>query len=158
MCNKIVDVWNEKFEFKAGTNDLTLTPKDVYNFIAKGTVKPTYEECIVFVHTCKDLGLNPFLNDAYIVKYSSEQGATIVVGKNAFMKRAENHPKYRGFQAGLIVENSEGDIEYKEGSFVSKKLNVLGGWCKVYRDDRKEPFLSEVDITEYIGKTKKAKE
>ena len=156
MCNENqvanLDVWAQTFEFKAGSKELVLAPKDVFNFVAKGTVKPNYEECMVFIHTCKDLGLNPFLNDAYIMKFSEKQGATIVVGKNAFMKRAEIHPMYKGFQAGLIVEDQEGNVEYKEGSFISKNLTVLGGWCKVYRDDRLNPFLSEVDIEEYIGK------
>ena len=151
---KAVQAWEEKFEFKAGAKQIAITPRDIWGMIASGYVKPTYEETMVFLHTCKDLGLNPFLKDAYLMKYSDKEGATIVVGKNAFMKRAEAHAMYRGFQAGLIVEDSEGNIDYKEGSFVSKNLNVLGGWCKVYRDDRKEPFLSEVDIEEYTGRKK----
>lgn len=149
-----VDVWAEKFEYKAGSNSIAITPKDVYGMLASGSVKPSYEETMIFVHTCKDLGLNPFLKDAYIMKYSANQPATIVVGKNAFMKRAESHSMYRGFQAGLIVENTEGEVEYKEGSFISKNLTVLGAWCKVYREDRTNPFLIEIDIEEYVGKKK----
>ena len=146
--------WLEKFEYKAGSKQVTITPNDIHKMIATGYVKPSYEETMVFLHTCKDLGLNPFLKDAYLMKYSDREPATIVVGKNAFMKRAEANSMYRGFQAGLIVESAEGEIEYKEGSFVSKNLNVLGGWCKVYRDDRTNPFLVEVDIEEYIGRKK----
>lgn len=152
--SKEVNIWHEKFEYNSGSKSISITPKDIYNMVASGYVKPTYEETMVFIHTCKDLGLNPFLKDAYLMKYSDREPATIVVGKNAFMKRAEAHPMYKGFQAGLIVEDTEGQIDYKEGSFVSKNLNVLGGWCKVYRDDRTNPFLVEVDINEYIGKKK----
>lgn len=154
MKDKDLDVWSQEFNFKAGINNITLTPKDVYGMIASGNVKPNYSEVIVFIHTCKDLGLNPFLRDAYITKYSENLPATIVVGKNAFMKRAESHPEYKGFQAGLIIEDSEGNIDYKEGSFVSSKYKVIGGWCKVYRNDREKPFLIEVDINEYVGKKK----
>lgn len=154
MCeeNKQLDVWSEKFEFKAGSKEVSISAKDVYGMLASGSIKPTYEETMLFIHTCKDLGLNPFLKDAYLMKYSERQGATIVVGKNAFMKRAESHNMYRGFQAGLIVETESGAIEQIEGSFVSKSTKVLGGWCKVYREDRENPFLVQVDINEYIGR------
>jgi phage recombination protein Bet len=148
------DPWSVQYEFKAGTNDVSISLTDVYNMIASGYEKPTIGECTVFLEMCKDLGLNPFLKDAYLMKYSQKEPATIVVGKNAFMKRAESHPMYKGFQAGLIVENKEGMVDYKEGSFISKDLTVLGAWCKVYRDDRTHPFLIEVDVNEYVGKKK----
>jgi len=146
--------WLTPYEFKSGNTDISITAGDVYNMIASGYAKPNINECKVFLELCKAQGLNPFLKDAYIIKYQESDPATIVVGKNAFMKRAEYNTNYKGFQAGLIVENELGAIEYKEGSFVSKNLTVLGGWCKVYRSDREHPFLIEVDINEYVGKKK----
>jgi len=149
-----VDPWTTKYEFKAGTNQVDITLSDVYNMIASGYVKPSIGECTIFLEMCKSLGLNPFLKDAYLMKYSEKEPATIVVGKNAFMKRAEMHPMYKGFQAGLIVEDKQGKVERKEGSFISKDLTVLGAWCKVFREDRTNPFLIEIDVEEYIGKKK----
>lgn len=146
--------WETKYEFNAGSSQVSVTAKDVFNMIASGYVKPSIGECTIFLHMCKDMGLNPFLKDAYLMKYSASEPATIVVGKNAFMKRAESHQMYKGFQAGLIVEDKDGKVEYKEGAFISKDLTVLGAWCKVYRDDRTHPFLIEVDVEEYVGKKK----
>lgn len=42
----------------------------------------------MFINLCKYAGLNPWLKEAYCIKYGNEP-ATMVVGKEAFMKRAE---------------------------------------------------------------------
>ena len=116
--------------------------------------KATDEEAYVFLQLCKARGLNPFLKEAYLIKYDHVSPATMVVGKDAFMKRAELHPEYDGFEAGIIVET-----EGKEGFVIADNCRVgtvyydnellLGGWAKVYRKDHKHPVEITVNMREF---------
>jgi hypothetical protein len=64
------------------------------------------------------------------------------------MKRAENDPLYDGFKAGLIL-GRDGEVVETEGSFMLKTDTLLGGWCDVYRKDRKFPISAKVNLEEY---------
>ena len=108
-------------------------------------------EAMTFLSICKYQKLNPWLREAYLIKYGNFP-ASIVVGKDTFSKRAVRNPKYQGFHAGIIVKAGEA-TERREGSFITKTEELLGGWCKVLMKDR-EPILAEVSLTEYEGRTK----
>lgn len=116
--------------------------------------KATDEEAYVFLELCKARGLNPFLKEAYLIKYDHVQPATMVVGKDAFMKRAEVHPEYDGFEAGIIVETEgkEGFViadNCRVGTFLKKGETLLGGWAKIYRKDHKHPVEITVSMNEF---------
>lgn len=116
--------------------------------------KATDEEAYVFLQLCKARGLNPFLNEAYLIKYDHVSAATMVVGKDAFMKRADSHIEYDGFEAGIIVESgSKEDYlvvdDNRVGTFLRDDETLLGGWAKVYRKDRTHPVEITVSINEY---------
>ena len=116
--------------------------------------KATDEEAYVFLQLCKARGLNPFLKEAYLIKYDHVSPATMVVGKDAFMKRAELHPKYDGFEAGIIVEykDSSGFVivdENRVGTFLREEETLLGGWAKVYRKDHTRPVEITVSMKEF---------
>src|SRR5699024_768014 len=66
----------------------------------------------------------------------------------AFMRKAESNPNYEGMQAGVIVQRGEEIVEI-EGSFSLKTDILLGGWAKVYRTDRKFPYVVKVSLSEY---------
>ena len=104
----------------------------------------------MFINLCKFQGLNPWLREAYLIKYGTKP-ATLVTGKEAFMKRAERHPQYDGFKAGIIVVSGE-EINYREGMFALPNEEIVGGWAEVYRKDRSVPYRSEASISEYVGK------
>src|SRR5699024_12758212 len=97
---------------------------------------------VMFINLCRYQKLNPFLNEAYLVKFG-EQPAQIIVSKEAFMKRAENHPQYEGFEAGIIVER-DGELVEVEGAVKLSKDKLIGGWAKIYRSDRKMPITSRI--------------
>lgn len=120
--------------------------------IVKKYICPTATEgeIYTFLQLCKAQNLNPFLKEVYLVKYSTSP-ATIVVGKEAFTKRADKQLQYDGFKAGIIVI-SAGKIITREGSFYVHPEVVVGGWAEVYRKDRTIPFRNEVKLEEYIGK------
>jgi phage recombination protein Bet len=116
--------------------------------------KATDEEAYVFLQLCKARGLNPFLKEAYLIKYDHVSPATMVVGKDAFMKRAESHIEYDGFEAGIIVESGNSDDyvvvdDNRVGTFLRDGETLLGGWAKVYRKDHTRPVEITVSMKEF---------
>jgi len=106
-------------------------------------------EAAVFLELCKGQGLNPFLQEAYLIKYDKARPAAMVVGKAAYLKRAESHPQYNGFEAGIIVKPKEG-VEYElEGEVVPEDHALIGAWARVYRKDRSKPAVSRVSLKVY---------
>lgn len=108
------------------------------------------QEIYTFLQLCKAQNLNPFLREAYLVKYGNSP-ATIVTGKETFTKRADKLPQYDGFKAGIIVLSHD-KIVYREGSFYTSAEQVLGGWAEVYCKGKSVPFRNEVSLEEYEGK------
>ena len=127
----------------------TVSFADVRNFIC---AKATDAECKIFLETCKQYRLNPFTKEAYLIHYdnNSEDASTIVLGKNCYMQMAERHSAFDGFEAGIIVLDTEaGQLDHREGSIVYEGEELLGGWAKVYRKDRTRPSYEEVKLAEY---------
>ena len=109
----------------------------------------TDEEAYVFLQLCKAQGLNPFIGEAHLIKYKGSP-AKMVVGKDVFLKRAEKNPAFDGFKAGIIIRNKDGEIEHREGTVLyGGEEELIGGWARVHRKDRKIPFYNEVSLSEY---------
>lgn len=139
--------------FMAGNMQVKLTPQIVRDYLVAGDPKSvTFQELAMFINLCKFQGLNPWLREAYLIKYGTSP-ATLVTGKEAFMKRAERHPQYDGFKAGIIVVSGE-EINYREGMFALPSEEIVGGWAEVYRKDRSVPYRAEASIAEYAGRKK----
>lgn len=132
---------------------ITVTFDDVRNFICK---EATIAECRIFLETCKQYHLNPLTKEAYLIHYDNKNGdtaSTIVLGKICYMKMAEAHPQYDGFEAGIILQDDvAGEIYHREGSIIYEGETLLGGWAKTYRKDRSRPFYEEVSFSEYDTK------
>lgn len=132
---------------------MTVSFDDVRNFICK---EATIAECRIFLETCKQYHLNPFTKEAYLIHYDNKNGdtaSTIVLGKTCYMKMAEAHPQYDGFEAGVIVmDEAAGELIHREGSIVYQGETLVGGWAKTYRKDRSRPFYEEVNFSEYDTK------
>lgn len=144
---------NMETTYKAGNMEVRLTPDLVRNFLVAGDAQNvSFQELAMFINMCKFQGLNPWLKEAYIIKYGSAP-ATLVTGKEAFMKRAERHPQYDGFKAGIIVVSGE-EISYREGMFALPAEEIVGGWAEVYRKDRSIPVRAEASVAEYVGRKK----
>ena len=129
-----------------------LSPHIVQSFLTSGGGQITNAELVMFLNLCKYQRLNPFLREAYIIKYGSKD-ATIVVGKEAFTKRAKRNQDYRGFQAGIITQDREtGAVEYRTGTFYLPGETVVGGWAKVFVHGWDAPVESQVAMAEYVGR------
>jgi phage recombination protein Bet len=134
---------------------LELTVEDIINFI---NPLATVQEAGMFLKLCQARGLNPFLNEAYLIKYSAIEAAQFVTGKEAFTRRAEVNQHVTGWKAGIIVrtkatkDTPAGPIEKREGSFKLPEEELLGGWAEIHRDDSIFPFIYEIALEEYIQK------
>ena len=115
--------------FTSNGMEVKLTPELVRNYLVSGDKeRVTTQEVAMFINLCKYSGLNPWLKEAYCIKYGTEP-ATMVTGKEAFMKRAEAQPDFDGMQAGIIVVDADGEIQYRDGAFAVNGEQIVGGWA-----------------------------
>jgi phage recombination protein Bet len=135
---------------KTDSGDIKLSPKIIKQYLVRGNGSVTDQETMMFLSLCKFQKLNPFLNEAYLVKFGTSP-ANIIVGKEVFTKRAFNHPNFNGLSAGIIVER-EGQIVELEGSFKNKNDILLGGWAVVHVKGLEVPFKTSVSLDEYDKK------
>lgn len=147
------EVQNEKavVKYKIDDAEITLTPKIVQDYIVSGTAQITLPEFKMFTELCKVRKLNPFLKEAYLIKFGS-QPAQMVVGKDAILKRAITNKSFDGREQGIIVLRTDGSIEERNGTFKMKEETLVGGWAKVYRKDWTHPVYITVSFDEVAQK------
>jgi len=131
---------NEIIKYQWQGQDIELTKQDVKNLISTNP-NVTDKEIEIFRQLCKFQKLNPYVKEAYLIKYGAYP-ATIVVGKEVFTKRAENNPNFDGYE---IKDN------YKAGM----KLSEFEVSCSVYRKNLTHPISVTVSYPEYVGTNSK---
>ena len=141
-------------EYEANGEMVKLSPTMVKKYLVSGGGNVTDGEVMMFLSLCRYQHLNPFLKEAYLIKYGSNDPATIVTGKDVFTKRADATPNYAGKQAGVIVIDAKGDVVEREGAFVLPKETLVGGWAKVFIKGHDTPEYAAVSLEEYIGRKK----
>lgn len=129
-------------------NNILLTPSIVQQYIVSGNAKITIPEFKVFSEICKVRGLNPFLKEVYLIKYSDKEPAAIVVGKDAILKRAITNKNYDGMESGIIVTNEKDEVITREGTFKLPNEVLVGGWAKVHRKNWQYPTYVSVSFEE----------
>lgn len=117
------------------------------------------QEIAVFLKTCQSLSLNPFAGEIYLIKYSDDDKAATVIAIDSYLKAAEVNDNYNGCEAGMILKDTGGKLEFREGAFLldDEKSKLAGGWARVYRKDRDRPTYIAVNKTECIRLTKYGK-
>ena len=145
----------ETTEYMANGMKVTLTPGTVKNYLVSGDKdRVSDQEVAMFINLCRFTGLNPWLREAYCIKYANEP-ATLVVGKDAYFKRAEANDAYDGIDAGIILQDEEsGQVTYRSGTLKLAGEILVGGYAEVYRKDRSHSFRIEVSFDEYAGRKK----
>lgn len=112
--------------------------------------KATEPEVMHFLAVCKYHRLNPWLREAYLIKYQDGEAAQIVIGRDTHARRAEDHPQYAGDEGGIIVRREDGTIEERQGEFYLEPEKLVGGWAKIYRKDRPEkPVIHRVRLQDW---------
>lgn len=144
---------NQIVKYEVSGQEIELSPDIIRNYLVSGDGRVTDQEVMMFLSLCKYQKLNPFLREAYLVKYGS-QPATIVTGKETYTKRAAASPLCDGYKAGIYVVTKDGEMQKREGAMFVKALGetVVGGWAEVYRKDWKVPVYNEVAFDEYVGR------
>lgn len=139
-----------KYQAENG-NDITLSLDTVRRYVS-GNDNVTEQEFMNFAALCKAHKLDPFIRECYLIKYGN-QPAQMQVGKDAYLKRAARNERFAGYDAGVTVVKSDGQIERRRGSMVgSKTERLVGGWCEVYVKGYQTPMYDEVALDEYAAR------
>ncbi len=141
-------------EYEANGELVKLSPTTVKKYLVSGGGNVSDQEVMMFLSLCRYQHLNPFLKEAYLIKYGSNDPATIVVGKDVFTKRADATPTYGGKQAGVIVLDKNGEVKEREGALVLPNETLVGGWAKVFIKGHDTPEYASVSFEEYVGRKK----
>lgn len=155
LQKKATQKTSQMVRFEVNGAIVEISPQIVRDYLVSGDKeRVTMQELVMFINLCKFNGLNPWLREAYLVKYGSEP-ATMVTGKEAFEKRADNNPDYDGNKAGVIVVRPDNDEPvYRVGALVLPDETLVGGWAEVWRKERKQTCRIEVGFDEYAGRKK----
>jgi len=140
-----------KYKSESG-EEVSLSADIIKRYLVSGDpTKVTDQDVMMFLKLCQYQKLNPFLNEAYLVKLGNEK-AQIIVGKDVFMRRLSNSSIVEGYQACIILHNKGSDeIQYRNGTFyVPGEEELLGGWSRIWRKGWKEPVEHSVSLHEYI--------
>ena len=156
MSNEVKTQGNKEVAviYDVDGEQIKLTPKIVQDYIVGTDAQITMPEFKMFTSLCKARKLNPFLKEAYCIKYG-KQPAQIVVGKDAVLKRAILNPNFDGIESGVIIQSIEtGEVIERKGTFYIKaEEKLVGGWARVYRKNWTHPTYCSVSFDE-VAQTK----
>ncbi|MDD3212284.1 MAG: phage recombination protein Bet [Eubacteriales bacterium] len=142
---------NKLIEYESNGQSIKLSPSIVRRYLISGdATNVTDEEVIMYLNLCRYQRLNPFLREAYCIKYGREP-ATMVVGKGTYEKRAARNKLYGGFEAGVIVTRDD-KLDHRVGSLVLDGETLVGGWARVHVKGYDVPVESAVSFSEYAGR------
>lgn len=134
--------------YMIGDTEVKLTPAIVQEYIlGSNSGKITLPEFKFFCEMARSRGLNPFTREIFALKYGNSP-ITIIVSKQAILKRATTHPKFNGLLSGIFVKNSEGKIEKRDGGILLDDEILVGSWCEVFRKDWDKPMYCSCSMNE----------
>jgi phage recombination protein Bet len=124
--------------------------KNMLAIRSKSGREPTPRDITNYMMLCKSRKLNPFVGDAYLLGYDSQDGTnwSLITAVQALRKRAEAHPDYDGCQRGVIVER-DGELVEREGSITLKGETLIGGWAVCKRKGQSLPYRETVNLSVY---------
>lgn len=144
MSNELME---RPIEFEVNGETVKLSGSIIRQYLVNGNEDVTDQEVVNFLNLCRYQKLNPFLKEAYLIKFKGTP-AQMITSKEAFMKRADAHPKYEGFEAGIVIER-DGELIDIPGALLPSGAAIKGGWAKVYRNDRKKPIYVRISLAEF---------
>lgn len=123
----------------------------VKRYLVRGQAeRVTDQELVFFMNTCKMQKLNPLASgEVYCIKFGNEP-AQMVIGKDAYIRRAFSNPDYLYKEDGITVQRGD-QIVQKEGCCLYPGEKLIGGWCKVHfmRNSKERTAYKEVSLEEY---------
>lgn len=148
MANEIS---TQKAKRDISVNTMDWTAQDIKQYFDPDNLL-TPKQVGMALSLIKGRDLNPLANEVYIVAYRKKNGGTefsLIVSKEAFLKRANRNPQLEGFEAGIVVINESGLQEERKGALVLPNDELVGGWARVYRKDFRVPVEVYVSMKEY---------
>lgn len=139
-------------KYEVGGTVIELDIDFVKKYLVRGRAElVTDQELVMFINTCKMQKLNPLVNgEVYLIKYSKEEPAQMVVGKDSYNKRAFLNPNYLGKEDGITVLRGNTVVQ-KKGCCMYPSEELIGGWCRVFyvKMGIKLEAFREVALSEY---------
>ena len=149
-AQQIAPAQNKSIQFVDDSgNAIVVTQQDVMRYICPNA---TEQEVVFFMELCRAQRLNPFIKEAYLVKFNGSP-ASMITAEIVFERRANAHPDYRGMECGVVYTDASGEIKKREGTATYKVAGetLLGGWARVHREGRSDSY-AEVSLDEYDKK------
>lgn len=144
---------SDVIKYNANGEEVKLSKSLIKNYLVSGNKDAvTDQEVTMFLSMCKFQHLNPFLREAYLIKYGSNNPATMVVGKDVLLKRAMRSDKFDGLTAGILVVTENGELKEREGTFFGDNETLVGGWARVIIKGYSVPIYASVSLKEYMGR------
>ena len=147
--NEIIKSQENAITYQTSNGQSITLTKSAIKQITNDNKYITDGEIELFINLCKYQGLNPFIKEAFLVKYDSSKPAQQVTSLGAFMRIADEQPKYEGIEDGIIVQTADKKIVDRTGCILYPNETLLGGWARVYRSDRKTPSVARLSLKEY---------
>lgn len=131
---------------------LAFTPEQkqlIKNTVAKGA---SDDELALFLHLSQTYGLDPFAKEIFFMKYGN-QAATIITGRDGYLKIANGRPEMDGIQSDSVCKNdaltkkSDGTIDHTYGT--PERGPVIGAYALVFRKDRSRAAYFYAPMAEY---------
>lgn len=123
----------------------------VKSYLVRGNAENiTDQELVFFLNTCKSQKLNPLVQgEVYLIKFGTTP-AQMVVGKDAYLRRAYDNPNYLDSEDGIIIKRGE-EIISKPGCCLYPGETLVGGWCRIHyiRNEKERDAYVEVSLAEY---------
>lgn len=118
--------------------DVKLTHDIIRSALCQGDTVCSAKEIFLFAKLCQARKLNPFIGDAYLVKYGS-RAASIIPSKAYWMRKLKAAKGYSSHQAGILLASTvEGKVVVDKhiGTFYMPQTQTLvGGWAEVVIGD-----------------------
>ena len=139
MADKEWDMVNREMANRPGQVLAPLLVNDIQRFLAP---KASVADLEIFVRFCQAQHLNPFAKEVYLIPFKNKDGSytsSIVIGIQAYLKRASRNPLYQTYQSGLIVKRGNDYVDVI-GTVGYPGDELYGAWCKVWKAGAPVPF------------------
>jgi phage recombination protein Bet len=140
--------------------EIKLSYDTIKKYLVSGRAEfVTESEFVLYMGVCKSKGFNPWIRDAYLVKYTREDNAAIITSIDYYRKRSRAQRDCKGWSTGIVVKNKKsGEIEFRDNClFLESDEILLGGWFEALPEGFTTPIKKVVNLKTYIKTTKEGK-
>ena len=137
-----------KVSYETALGSVDLDANTVKQYLVRGNGDVSDQEVVLFVKMCQAQKLNPFVTgEVYLIKFGNSP-AQMVVGYDAYKRRAEENPQHLYTESGItVVRGTTGEIVQKPGACLYPTEQLIGGWCKVHKLKGQNEVVTFKEVT-----------